>query len=66
MVMRWLWHSCPWPFLGGAVGVRVWWLAFVNRVEGENRPRWVALGLKQPGALLVEPVDQDTILEFPM
>ena len=26
-------HFCPWPFLGGAVWVWVWWLVFVGRVE---------------------------------
>ena len=66
MVLRWLWHSFPWTFSGGVVRVQVWWMAFADRVEGETRPRWVASGLKQPGALLVEPVDQDTPLECPM
>ena len=46
--------------------VRLWvrQLDFADWVEGETRPRWVASGLKQPGALLVEPVDQDTTPKF--
>ena len=64
-VLQFLWCSFPWPFSGGVVWVRVRWLAFANWVEGETRLRWVAPGLKQPGALLVELVDQDTTPEFP-
>ena len=65
-VLQWLWHSFTWPFFGGAVWVRVQLLDFAEWVEGETQPRWVALGLKQPGALLVELVDLDTTTKFPM
>ena len=48
------------------VRVRVRWLVFVGRVEGETRLQWVAWVLKLLGALVVELVDQDTTQEFPM
>ena len=53
----------PWTFLGGTV--RVWWLVFAGWVEDETQPQWVAQGLRLPGELVVELVDQGTTKEFP-
>ena len=50
-VMRYLSHSCPWPFLGGAVWVLVRWLVFAGWVEDEIQPKWVVWGLRLPGGI---------------
>ena len=65
LVLWWLWCSFPYPFWVGVVQVRVRRLACADRVEGGTQPRYVALGLKQPRALLVELVDRDTTQESP-
>ena len=41
-------------------------VGFTGRVEGETRSQWVARGLRLPGALVLDLVDQDTTQEFPM
>ena len=37
VVLRWLWCSSPLPFWVGAVQVRVWQLAYADRVGGETQ-----------------------------